>query len=156
VAGALAAATGKNVSDYLSEKFWSPLGMEADAHWWLESPEGLEIGGSGLSATLREYARFGLFLLNEGKINGRETLPEGWMETSSREQRIDGELVEYGYMALAAWGWRLSGHRHLWPIYRRLPRTEYGGRHLGAQSKPEGSATVDEYDFFNGLAQALP
>jgi CubicO group peptidase (beta-lactamase class C family) len=78
--------------------------MEADAHWWLESPEGLEIGGSGLSATLREYARFGLFLLNEGKINGRETLPEGWMETSSREQRIDGELVEYGYML-----WPLGG-----------------------------------------------
>ncbi len=96
MAGALAAATGKNVPDYLSEKFRSPLGLEADAHWWLESPEGLGIGGSGLSATLREYARFGLFLLNEGKINGRETLPEGRMETPSREQRIDGELVEYG------------------------------------------------------------
>ena len=65
VVGALvAAATGRHVADYLSEKIWRPFGMETDASWWLESPDGLEIGGSGLSATLRDYARFGLFMLH--------------------------------------------------------------------------------------------
>ena len=71
VAGALVkAAVGKPVSEYLSEKIWTKAGMESDATWWLESPEGLEVGGSGLSATLRDYARFGLLLLNEGIIDG--------------------------------------------------------------------------------------
>ncbi len=64
VAGALVrAAVGKPVAQYLSERVWAKFGMESDATWWLESPNGLEVGGSGLSATLRDYGRFGLFLM---------------------------------------------------------------------------------------------
>ena len=73
VAALVAAATGKTLADYLSQKIWAKFGMESDATWWLESPEGLEIGGSGLSATLRDYARFGLFLLNGGIAGGEIT-----------------------------------------------------------------------------------
>ncbi|MDH5541068.1 MAG: beta-lactamase family protein, partial [Rhizobacter sp.] len=53
VAALLRAGVGMPVADYLSERIWSRAGMEADAHWWLESPDGLEVGGSGLSARLR-------------------------------------------------------------------------------------------------------
>jgi len=53
------AATNRPVADYLSEKIWARFGMEVDATWWLESPDVVEVGGSGLSATLRDYARFG-------------------------------------------------------------------------------------------------
>ena len=35
----------------LSEKIWARLGTEAPANWWLDSPDGVEIGGSGISAT---------------------------------------------------------------------------------------------------------
>lgn len=48
---------------YLHEKIWEPYGMESDAKWWLDSPDGNEIGGSGFSATLKDYARFGQFFL---------------------------------------------------------------------------------------------
>jgi CubicO group peptidase (beta-lactamase class C family) len=156
VVGALvAAATGKTISDYLSEKLWAPFGMEADANWWLESPDGLEIGGSGLSATLRDYARFGLFLLHGGKINGQPQLPDGWIEQASRPQMIDGKLVDYGYM--------------LWP----LDHGAYAGIGIfgqfvvvdpsknmvvamwGAQPKPVGMESIDEYVFFNALADAV-
>ena len=84
------AATGKPVAEYLSEKIWSRVGMQADANWWLESPDGLEVGGSGLSATLRDYARFGLFLLNDGVIDGERVLPEGWVQKPAR-QNVGGE-----------------------------------------------------------------
>ncbi|MDH5540003.1 MAG: beta-lactamase family protein, partial [Rhizobacter sp.] len=48
VVGALVrAAVGMPLAEYLSERIWSRAGMEAEAHWWLESPDGLEIGGSG-------------------------------------------------------------------------------------------------------------
>ena len=66
VAELVRAATGKHLADYLAEKIWIPYGMESEATWWLESPGGIEVGGSGLSATLRDYARFGLFLLEGG------------------------------------------------------------------------------------------
>jgi len=76
VAGALVrAAVGKPVAEYLSERIWARFGMESDATWWLESPNGLEVGGSGLSATLRDYARFGVFLLGGGKAGGNRSYP---------------------------------------------------------------------------------
>ena len=157
VAGALvAAATGQNVSDYLSQKLWSPFGMEADANWWLESPDGLEIGGSGLSATLRDYARFGLFLLNGGEINGEETLPDGWIEAASQKQVINNELVEYGYMLWPLEGGAYAAIGIFGQFVVVFPEQNMVLAMWGAQSKPEGSATVNEYDFFSALAQALP
>ncbi len=38
------AATGRTLSDYLSEKVWQPLGMEGDAYWMLDR-SGAEIAG---------------------------------------------------------------------------------------------------------------
>src|SRR5699024_696926 len=67
-------ATKKSLSKYLYEKIWEPYGMESSAEWWLDSPQGNEIGGSGLSATLRDYARFGQFFLDEGVIEGKSVL----------------------------------------------------------------------------------
>ena len=42
VAAIVAAATQQSLADYLSEKIWAKFGMESDATWWLESPDGLE------------------------------------------------------------------------------------------------------------------
>src|SRR3954454_819691 len=63
VAGALLRAAVKMpLAEYLSDRIWTRFGMESDATWWLESRDGLEVGGSGFSATLRDYGRFGMFL----------------------------------------------------------------------------------------------
>ena len=75
----LKGATGKTSSAYLSEKIWGPLGMQTPAFWQLESPDGTEIASSGFSATLRDYARFGQFILDDGVINGKRVLPQGWV-----------------------------------------------------------------------------
>ena len=163
VAGALVkAAVGKPVSEYLSEKIWTKAGMESDATWWLESPEGLEVGGSGLSATLRDYARFGLLLLNEGIIDGKESLPKGWMKEAGAQQMIGGEKVDYGYM--------------LWPVVDSDYATNEGayeavgifGQHVyvnpkenlviavwGAQPKPTTVIPIEDTDFFGAVAEQL-
>ncbi|KUM53473.1 serine hydrolase domain-containing protein [Rheinheimera sp. EpRS3] len=157
LAGALVqAATGKPVAEYLSEKIWSKLGMEADANWWLQSPDGLEIGGSGLSATLSDYARFGLFLLNDGVINtttgSERVLPQGWTKAASSRQVIGGETVDYGYM--------------FWPLYGRSYAAEgIFGQYLfvdpdkqlvvamwSAQAKPLNRAGLNEYSFLQALS----
>ena len=70
---------GRTLCEYLSEKIWRPCGMQSDAYWQLESPDGQEFAGSGISATLRDYARFGMFVLADGVVDGRRLLPEGWM-----------------------------------------------------------------------------
>ncbi|MCQ4318788.1 hypothetical protein [Stutzerimonas stutzeri] len=70
-------------ADYLSERIRRKVGMESGAIWWLESPDGLEVGGSGLSAMLRDCGRFGLFLLNDGVAGDERILPKGWVEKAS-------------------------------------------------------------------------
>ncbi len=156
VVGALVnAATGKHVADYLSEKIWIPAGMESDASWWLDSPGGMEIGGSGLSATLRDYARFGQFMLAGGVIDGQDTFPDGWIEDATTSKTIAGENVEYGYM----W-WPLDmGAYAAIGIFGQFvyvnPDSNLVVAMWSAQPKPVGTDAVDEYDFFNALSRAL-
>jgi len=74
-------ATGQAAPAYLSERVWIPFGMETDAYWHVEAEGGHVFGGSGFGATLRDYGRFGLYLMREGVLpDGRRTLPTGWMK----------------------------------------------------------------------------
>jgi CubicO group peptidase (beta-lactamase class C family) len=80
----LRSAINVNASSYLEEKIWSPYGMEHDAYWLLSSPNGSETGGCCLNATLRDYARIGLFALDGGILaDGTETFAADWMEIST-------------------------------------------------------------------------
>lgn len=89
-------AIGNNLSTYLSEKIWKPFGMEHDAYWVLSEDGGGEMGGSSLNATLRDYARIGLFALRNGVLqNGEQVLPDGWMEESTTPSST---YAEYGYL----------------------------------------------------------
>ena len=90
-------ATGKTLSDYFAEKVWQPYGMEMDAIWLLNDG-GAEIGGCCFSARLRDFARFGLFALGGGVVNGGNVLPEGWFEAAGKKQaNIDRPGFGYGY-----------------------------------------------------------
>lgn len=99
----LAAAIGGNLSDYLSRKIWVPAGMEADGYWMLDAPGGLEMGGNNFSATLRDYARLGLFMLDGGA--GTSRLPDGWRALAGQPdnaitahgQLYPGYPLGYGY-----------------------------------------------------------
>lgn len=91
----VAAATGQTLSDYLSKKIWAPAGMEADAYWLLDAKNGLEMGGNNLSATLRDYARFGLFFLHQGKIGDQSVLPQGWRDLAAHP---DTALTAHGQL----------------------------------------------------------
>jgi CubicO group peptidase (beta-lactamase class C family) len=76
------AATGKHLADYLSEKIWKPYGMEKDAVWMLDAA-GNEFAGCCISATLRDFGRFGVFFKNGAKIDGVSIVPEGWVKQAT-------------------------------------------------------------------------
>lgn len=99
----LRSAIGNNLSSYLSAKIWVPFGMESDANWQLTESNGGEFGGCCINATLRDYARIGLFALANGTLDdGTEVLPRQWMEESTTPSKgYDG----YGYF------WWLSPDR---------------------------------------------
>ncbi|XOV83993.1 MAG: serine hydrolase domain-containing protein [bacterium] len=91
----LRSAIGNNLSTYLTQKIWRPFGMESDAVWNLTEPGGGEFGGCCINATLRDYARLGLFALNDGKLaDGTPVLAPGWMAESTEPSR---GFAGYGY-----------------------------------------------------------
>ena len=153
IAGALVhAATKKWVADYLSEKLWIPLGMESDATWWLESEGGLEVGGSGLSATLRDYTRFGQFLLDQGKIANHQVVPEGYVARAGSRTVIDGEAVDYGYGL-----WPLHGNTYaaigIFGQYIFIdPDQDLVVTIWSAQPKPVNGQGIDEYAFLEAFS----
>ncbi len=93
----VSSATKKKLSDYLSEKVWTPYGMEQDGSWLLGST-GHEISGCCLQASTRDFARFGLFMLGGAKVNGVAILPDGWIAAATTKQAGIGTPGKgYGY-----------------------------------------------------------
>jgi CubicO group peptidase (beta-lactamase class C family) len=84
-------ATGRVLSNYLSEKVWGPAGMERDG-FWMTDQTGQEISGCCLSLTLRDYARMGQFALEGGK----GSVPADWFADATREHAPIG-MPGFGY-----------------------------------------------------------
>ena len=105
----LRAATGRPLAEYLSEKIWQPMGAEADASWSIDQG-GHEAAYIGVNATVRDYARLGLLLANDGALDGRQIIPAAWVRaatTPSAKQFQPGQtgsLFGYGYQT-----WILPG-----------------------------------------------
>lgn len=92
-------ATGKSLAEYLSEKIWKPYGMENCAYWLADECSNLNIGGSGLSASLRDFARIGMLMLNDGKVGDKNLLSEEYVKNATSllfpiNEQGDG----YGYL----------------------------------------------------------
>jgi CubicO group peptidase (beta-lactamase class C family) len=162
VGALLRAATGRWLSDYLSERIWVPFGMEADATWWLESPEGLEVAGAGISATLRDYARFGLFMQGGGVIDGRPVLPEGWATEATSPRPLNGSQLDYGYMwwpvpsREGSFADRAFSARGIFGQYLYVnPATEIVIAVVCARSKPKGAEVIVDNAFFNAVVEYL-
>ena len=77
------AATGKPLGEYLSEKIWAPMGMEADAGWSLSEGTDFEKSFCCLNARARDFARFGLLVMNKGNWKGQQLIPEDWLRQST-------------------------------------------------------------------------
>lgn len=92
----ISSATHQPLSHYLSTKIWIPYGMEQTATWRLDRT-GQEMAGCCLQMTLRDFARFGQFVLDEARINGQSIVPDGWFKTATRIQVPLWPGGGYGY-----------------------------------------------------------
>ncbi len=78
-------ATGQTLSNYLSSKIWVPYGMEQKATWIL-SRTNQEMAGCCLQMSLRDFGRFGQFVLEGGCINGESIVPDNWFQNATQTQ----------------------------------------------------------------------
>ncbi|MBT1262758.1 beta-lactamase family protein [Pseudomonas sp. VS40] len=158
----VSAAVGKPLTQYLSEKIWAPYGMQTDAKWWLDGANGNEVGGSGISATLEDYGRFGQFVLSGGKAGGKQVLPEGWLSFASAITGSDGA---YGEFASMWWpGWTDASKAD-----KAFTAAGTFGQYLyinptknvvivvwQTQTQPTGGEVIDDMAAFDAIANVLP
>jgi len=107
------AATGRQLSDFASERLWKPMGAEADAAWSVDR-QGHNLGFCCFSARLRDWARLGLLLANDGG----GVIPAHWViETTSAPQdswrapRRATSFWGYGYQT-----WIVPGRRRMFAL----------------------------------------
>jgi CubicO group peptidase (beta-lactamase class C family) len=80
--------TGMPLLDYLRPRLFEPLGIENPA--WEKSPEGITVGGYGLSIRTEDIARFGQLYLQKGKWQGKQLIPAAWVEEATSFQTSNG------------------------------------------------------------------
>jgi CubicO group peptidase (beta-lactamase class C family) len=99
----LQAATGRSPAQFLEETIWQPAGMEYPAYWSTDF-HGHTLTYGFLSASLRDYLRFGRLYLNQGQRDGEQIIPAEWVARSVTP--MEGHLQpgssprshsEYGY-----------------------------------------------------------
>lgn len=74
LAWVLMRVTGHSLAELLHERLWAPLCCEEDGYLEVD-PGGMPLAESGLSATLRDFARFGELMRREGQWNGKQVIP---------------------------------------------------------------------------------
>jgi CubicO group peptidase (beta-lactamase class C family) len=73
--------TGQKVIDYLRPRLFKPLGITGMD--WETDPMSTSTGGWGLRIKTEDMARFGQLYLQKGKWNGKQVLPEEWVEEAT-------------------------------------------------------------------------
>src|SRR5262245_20552733 len=98
--------------------------MERDASWMLDRTD-REQGGCCIHATTRDYARFGQFILEGARIDGKSIVPDGWLEAATRKQADIGQPgFGYGYQ----WWTRDNGTFNAYGIHGQQVHVDPGRR----------------------------
>ena len=95
IAKVLQKRSGQNLSAWLMPRLFNPLGLRYPT--WEADPEGEAIGCGGLLWNLDELHQFGLLVLNHGRHNGSQVVPEEWIRTITTEKIPFGDGCGYGY-----------------------------------------------------------
>ena len=94
-------ATGKKLSEYMSEKLWKPLGARNTALWSLDHTDGMEKAYCCFNSNARDFARIGELYLDSGKWNGNQLISKDYVINSIHVANLvdaDGKQIDnYGY-----------------------------------------------------------
>jgi len=120
-------ASNQSLADLLSEKIWRRIGAEQDAYFMVDRI-GTESGGGGLNTVLRDLARFGETMRNDGRAaNGQQAIPKAVVE-DIRRGGDPAKFEKAGYALLKGWS-----YRDMWWV-TNSPHGAYMARGIHGQS----------------------
>ena len=100
----IARVTGKTVAEVLSEKIWKKLGTEQDGYFSVDAI-GTPFAGGGFNLGLRDLARFGQLILNDGKVGAEQIIPKSAID-DIRKGGSKEAFAKAGYSLLKGWSYR--------------------------------------------------
>lgn len=110
----IARATNTSMADLLSQRIWSRLGMERAAFYTVDSI-GTPFADGGFNATLRDMARLGQMMLDEGRWGNEQIVPSAAIASIRHGGKKD-TFAKAGYKLLPGWSygsmWWISNDDH--------------------------------------------
>lgn len=97
-------ATGTSFANLMQQRIWSKLGAEQDAYVVVDEV-GTQFAGGGLNVSLRDLARFGETMRNDGRYNGQQIIPQS-VVADIRRGGDQAKFAKGGYATLASWSYR--------------------------------------------------
>lgn len=100
--------TGKSIAALVSERIWKPMGAHYNGYYQVD-PAGITFAGGGFSLNLKDMAMFGEMIRCNGRLNGRQVIPEA----AARDIRSGGSnpesqaaFAKSDYTRLKGWSYR--------------------------------------------------
>lgn len=91
----LEACIGCSANDFAIEHLFAPLGINHSR--WERSPEGTNIGWTGISMSAHDMAKFGWMYLQGGRWHDDQVISERWVRESTRAHVEATPFSHYGY-----------------------------------------------------------
>ncbi|MDG1708350.1 MAG: serine hydrolase [Emcibacteraceae bacterium] len=88
--------SGKSQADLIEEYIWKPMGAEHQAYITVDSA-GFAMAGGGMNASLRDMARFGQMILNNGKVGNKQLVPEAFIHDAMNQPKEPTWASEEGW-----------------------------------------------------------
>lgn len=80
---------GIDLEEYLREKLLTPMGITGTR--WIRDPNGICTGGFGFSLHPEDIAKLGILLMQSGRWNGQQLVPEWYVREATRRQIGNGD-----------------------------------------------------------------
>jgi len=77
----IARLSGQPFQDFIQQNIWAKLGAEHDATIAVDRAYMPAVTG-GMNSTLRDAARFGMMIRDQGRFNGEQIIPQKWVDAT--------------------------------------------------------------------------
>jgi CubicO group peptidase (beta-lactamase class C family) len=155
-------ATGKNLTEYLYETLWNPMGFEFEGYWQVDSAEkGVEKAYCCIASNAKDFARLAKLYKNHGKWNGKVLLDSAFVSKSTKPRFQ--ESPEYGY---SWWLKEYKGHKvfmmrgHLGQYVITFPEEDLIlvrlGHSIGPKKPIKDEFTKDIYIYMDAAIELNP
>jgi len=111
--------SGKSLKAFITEEIWSKLGAEHDAFITADSGF-VPVATGGMNTTLRDFARFGIAVMNDGRIAGQQVFPESAIKSIteiSAQNKLAVTRSVYRQQGSPVYDSELSAYKNFWWVH---------------------------------------